>query len=208
MRNTFNLAWKLFVIALVAGLVLGFANEVTKKPIAEQTKKSANEARSAAFPGSAAFEAIETNDGDNFYDAFNVFDRDGNYLGIVASSKAHGYGGDIEVVVGMDTECNVVGIVIGANGDFSETAGLGAKVKEKSFAEKFLGIKYDGTSVQYNAGGSGYIMKAGSIKVEKMEAGGSGPDAVSGATYSSNAVIEAFNNAADGIYELLTVGSN
>ncbi len=203
MRNTINLAWKLLVIALIAGLVLGFANEVTKGPIAEQAKKSADEARAAAFPGSATFEPIETKTTEKFYDVFRVLDKDGNVLGVVASSKARGYGGDIEVVVGMDMEYTVVGIVIGANGDFSETAGLGAKVKEKSFGEKFLGIKYDGTSVQYNAGGGGYIMKAGSIKVEKVEAGGNGPDAVSGATYSSNAVIEAFNNAVNGIYELL-----
>lgn len=205
MRNALKLAWRLLVIALAAGLVLGLVNEVTKGPIAEQDQKAANEARFAAFPGAAAFEALRK-DTENAHDFYLALNEKGEQIGYVASSREYGYRSEIEVVVGMELNGKIVGVVIGGNGDFSETAGLGAKVKEAWFAKQFVGIVYDGTAVDYNAGGGGYIIPAGSISVREIESDGSNPDAVSGATYSSGAVLTAFNNAASALYELIQRG--
>lgn len=205
MRNTMNLAWRLLIIALAAGLVLGLVNEITKGPITEQNQKSANESRFAAFPGAKAFEALRK-DTENAHDFYLALNEKGEQIGYVASSREYGYRSEIEVVVGMDLKGNIVGVVIGENGDFSETAGLGAKVKEARFAKQFIGIKYDGTAVDYNAGGGGYIIPAGSITALEIESDGSNPDAISGATYSSGAVLTAFNNAASALYELIPKG--
>lgn len=203
MRNTFSLVWKLLLICLVAGLVLGLVNEVTKAPIEEQEKVAADNARAAAFPGAAKFEPLK-HDSENVHNFYSALDENGNILGCVASSREYGYGGDIEVVVGMDTKGGVVGTVIGGNGDFSETAGLGAKVKDEAFAKQFIGMNYSGEEVKYSEGGGGYIIPAGSIIVQKAQSdGGSEPDAISGATYSSTAVIKAFNNTCAELYRLI-----
>ena len=203
MRNTLGLVWKLLLICLVAGLVLGLVNEVTKGPIEEQEKVAADNARAAAFPGAVKFEPVK-HDTENVHNFYSALDDKGNVLGYVASSREYGYGGDIEVVVGMDTKGKVVGTVIGGNGDFSETAGLGAKVKDEVFAKQFIGMDYSGSEVKYSEGGGGYVIPAGSIAVHKAESeGGSEPDAVSGATYSSKAVITAFNNTCSELYKLI-----
>ncbi|MBR6006539.1 MAG: FMN-binding protein, partial [Clostridia bacterium] len=87
-----------------------------------------------------------------------------------------------------------------------ETAGLGAKTKDPAFAQQFIGLTYQGEEIQYNAGGSGYLIPAGSLKVERIESTGTDPDAVSGATYSSTAVIHAVNNIVKELGSLLSGG--
>lgn len=208
MRNTLALVWKLLLICLVAGLVLGLVNEVTKGPIAAQEAEAADKARAAAFPGAKSFEQLKHTllDGREFV-YYNALGENNELLGVVGSSRAKGYGGDIEVVVGMDMKGKIVGTVIGGNGDFSETAGLGAKVKDASFAEQFIGMMYDNTDAEYSKGGGGFIIPAGSIFVRNADSGDEGGiDAVSGATYSSEAVMEAFNGTCKELYRLITNG--
>ena len=203
MRNTLTLVWKLLLICLVAGLVLGLVNEVTKGPIAEQEKAAADSARAAAFPGAAKFEPLR-HDTEKVHNFYSALDEKGNVIGYVASSREHGYGGDIEVVVGMDLKSKVGGTVIGGNGDFSETAGLGAKVKDEAFAKQFIGTLFRGSEVKYSEGGGGFIIPAGSILVKTAEADGEGGiDAISGATFSSKAVIAAFNNTCAELFDLI-----
>ncbi|MBR4434702.1 MAG: FMN-binding protein [Clostridia bacterium] len=203
MRNALSLVWKLLLICLVAGLVLGLINEVTKKPIEEQESVAADAARFGAFPGAKSFEQLKDADGQarEYYKALGA---NGELLGYVGAARAKGYGGDVEVVVGMDSLGKIVGAVIGGNTDFSETAGLGAKVKDASFAEQFIGLEYDGSDVKYSEGGGGFRIPSGSVKVESVASEGTDPDAVSGATYSSNAVIAAFNEACSELYKLIT----
>lgn len=213
MRNTLNLVWKLLLICLIAGLVLGLVNEITKSRIEELEVKAADESRLAAFPGAASFEplkkeAVNPDTGRKIENFYIALDENGKQLGYVASSREHGYGGDIEVVVGMDMTGKIVGTVIGQNGDFEETAGLGAKTKDPAFAEQFVGLVYTGERINYNAGGGGYRIPAGSIKVERISSEGTDPDAVSGATYSSTAVINAFNGVAGELYKLVKGGEN
>lgn len=203
MRNTLGLVCKLLLICLVAGLVLGLVNEVTKGPIEEQEKAAADNARAAAFPGAVKFEPLK-HDTEKVHNFYSSLDEKGNAIGYVASSREYGYGGDIEVVVGMNLKGEVVGTVIGGNGDFSETAGLGAKVKDEAFAKQFIGLQYGGDEVKYSEGGGGYVIPAGSIIVQKAGSGSEGGiDAISGATYSSKAVIEAFNNTCTELYKLI-----
>lgn len=203
MRNTIGLVWKLLLICLVAGLVLGLVNEVTKGPIEEQEKVAADNARASAFPGAVKFEPLR-HDTEKVHNFYSALDDNGNILGYVASSREYGYGGDIEVVVGMDTKGKVVGTVIGGNGDFSETAGLGAKVKDEAFAKKFIGMEYDGGEVKYSEGGGGFMIPAGSILVKTAKADGEGGiDAISGATFSSKAVMAAFNNTCAELFKLI-----
>ncbi len=207
MRNTFNLVWRLLLICLIAGLVLGLVNDITKGPIAAQNKLAADEAHKKAFPEAAEFKAMPENAADDAIEYYEVYNEAGELIGYLTSKRAHGYGGDIEVMVGMDLEGKFTGVVIGANGDFSETAGLGAKVKDNpEFEAKFAAIEYKGEEIEYKEGGGGYTIPAGSLSVEKYESesdSDEGVDAISGATRSSNAVMKAFNEAAAQLYALV-----
>ena len=207
LRNTLTLVWKLLLICLIAGLVLGLVNEVTKAPIKAQEDAAADVAHRKAFPEGTTFKAVPENAEGDAVDYYEVYNEAGELIGYLTSAKAKGYGGDIEVMVGMDLEGKFTGVVIGANGDFSETAGLGAKVKDNpEFEAKFAAIEYKGEEIEYKEGGGGYTIPAGSLSVEKYESesdSGEGVDAISGATRSSNAVMKAFNEAAAQLYALV-----
>ncbi len=206
MRNTLNLVWKLLLICLVAGLVLGLVNQVTKDRIDKLNEDAKQASIREAFPDAAELvdlrkETVNAETGLKVENFFRAVDKDGNTIGYVASSKAHGYGSDIEVVVGMDMTGKVVGCVVGKNGDFGETAGLGAKVQDPAFAAQFKDYAYDGKTFEYTPAGGDYLIKAGSLIVEKTEGAAGGIQAVSGATYSSTAVKNAFNAVCAELYK-------
>lgn len=209
MRSILNLTWKLLVIALAAGIVLGIANEITKEPIAQQSAEAAEDSRRIAMPEATSFNAIRHADvNGSARDFYNALDENGEIIGYIAVASAYGYGGPIDVMVGMNMDGKVTGVSIGANSDFSETAGLGAKVKEQAFQEQFIGVEYDGSPLEFNSSGGGFRIPSGTIWVvreEGQEEGGL--DAVSGATFSSAAVLEAYNAACEALYELTGGGA-
>lgn len=175
MKSALNLGVRLLVIAAVAGLALGFTNEVTKDAIAENSAKKAAEARQAVFPEAATFEAATAADGID--DAYAALDASGAVIGYTAQTTVNGYGGPIEVIVGMDNEGVITGISVGG-ADFSETAGLGARTKEPAFTEQFR-------------------------ELTPPVAHGSDVDAVTAATISSRAVTDAVNTACEFLASLI-----
>ena len=64
---------------------------------------------------------------------------DGAVVGHTAQVTVKGYGGDVEIVVGVDADGVITGLNVGG-ANFSETAGLGAKAKEPAFTEQFKGL--------------------------------------------------------------------
>ena len=80
-----------------------------------------------------------------------------------------GYGGDIEVSVGLKADGTIADLNVGGEG-FAETPGLGGKATEKPFTSQFIG-------------------KSGELKY------GEGIDAIAGATITSDAVMDAVNQA-------------
>jgi len=115
-------ALSLFVICLVtAGAVAG-VNEITKN-----TQDDAYAAQREIFPG-ATFE-----DSGAYLTAW----KDGMLLGYCVDAGAQGYGGLIEVTVGLDTQGGIVKVqVVNCGG---ETPGLGTKVNGEGFLAQFLG---------------------------------------------------------------------
>lgn len=93
----------------------------------------------------------------------------------VRSAAKKGFGGDVYVEVGLDAEGKVADIVIG-NDKFAETPGLGAKAQEPEFYEQFIG-------------------KTGPFTL------GENIDALTGATITSQAVVDAVNEALAGTAE-------
>ncbi len=163
----------LFAIAMVATLLLSLVNGFTADRIAAQTAAAEAEARQTVFPKA-----------ENFVDKstyFEATDAEGNVIGYVFNNASKGYGGDVAVTVGIDTEGTITGIVPGDLGN--ETPGLGQNASKESFTSQFAGINGKVTVVK-NAPAEGEIQ------------------ALTSATITSNAVAGAVNASVDQFNEI------
>ena len=101
---------------------------------------------------------------DEFYE---IYDNSGQLIGYVFLAKGNGYGGEIDILIGIDPDYNIKKISILAN---TETPGLGTQIGEGFFTDQFTGL---------GAADIGLTSEGGSV------------DAITGATVSSKAVTDA-----------------
>ena len=128
----------LLLICVVVGGVLGAVNDLTAGPIAQQAVEAANAARRKCFADADSFEKMELAE-DSGVDACYMAMKDGQLAGYVAQVTVTGFGGPVEIHVGMNLEQSITGINVGGS-NFSETPGLGDKAREPEFAEQFVGL--------------------------------------------------------------------
>ena len=177
----------LFAITLIAGLMLGVVNDITKEPIAQQEQKAKNEACQNVFAAADSFEAQELADsaqieqvltdagisGADIDELMAAKDASGALLGYVITVTDHeGYGGDIQFSMGITNEGTLNGISLLS---ISETAGLGMRAGEvlvPQFSDK-------------NVSRFTYT-KTGATADSEI-------DAISGATITTNAVVNGVN---------------
>ena len=192
-------ALKLVIITVVAGLVLGAVYGITKGPIADQEAKAQMEAYKTVFPKASDFKEvdgfseeaaskiiaanenpIEGHDSDVISSAVEAVDASGEALGYIFNiTTSKGYGGDIQLTVGIQSDGTVSGYSVLS---ISETAGLGMKATEPSFYNQYVNKQADKFVVSKDGGDGEQI------------------DALSGATITSRAVTGAVN-AALGYYQ-------
>ena len=126
--NIFILAGKLFVICLVIALGLSALNYITAPVIADFTEQAKQEAMASVLPG-CEMEKIN--------DQVYVGKKDGQIAGYAVNVVTQeGYGGASEMMIGFDQDRKSTGLEYIS---MSETPGLGARAKEKSFIAQFLG---------------------------------------------------------------------
>lgn len=187
--------WKeagiLFAITLIAGILLGFVYELTKEPIRIQQEKAVQEACAAVFPGeqnlefreielavgngAAGLESLELPQGVEIGSVYEAVNQSGQFLGyVVESTSTQGYGGNIVLYVGVTADGTVGGVSIL---DISETAGLGME------APKVLAPQFAGKRVEQFS-----YTKTGSRTDSEV-------DAISAATVTTKAVVNAVNGA-------------
>ena len=187
----------LFAIALVLSAILGFTNELTKDRIAEQKVLQKERAYAEVFPelnggsikntdeltaiveNSFAILSLssDTNitEGSTINDILEVTDTAGNTIGYVVNvTNSKGYGGAIEMAVGMDTDLNITGLSIISN---SETAGLGANCTKDTWRAQFNGKTIP---ITYS--------KTGAVGANEI-------DAISSSTFTTKAVVWGVNSA-------------
>lgn len=163
----------LFVICAVVTALLAATNSVTAPKIEQLKIESANKIKAAVLSSAKSFseEKTVTLDGKT-YAYYEGLDGD-KIVGYVFTTSAKGYGGDIETMVGVNTDGTVSGI------DFlsiSETVGLGMNADTDEFKSQFTG-------------------KIGEIGVNKTAPEENEIQALTGATITSKAVTEAVNIA-------------
>ena len=170
-------AWSiLLIICIAVGGALGFVNSLTAGPIAQQAIEKANIARQSCFAEADTFEEVPLNP-DSGMDSCYAALKDGQLVGYVAQATVTGFGGPIEIHVGMDLDMTITGISVGGSG-FAETPGLGAKSKDPDFTNQFTGL---------------------TIPTQL----GNGVDAITGATITSGAVSSGVNKAGYFIRDLI-----
>lgn len=179
----------LTLITMIAGLGLGVVYEVTKAPIAQAQETAKKEAWQAVFP-EADIDAFEEAEVDEKAAAKAVKDMGVNAVidevctvgdegYVITATDKDGFGGNIQITVGITADGTVNGISILS---ISETAGLGMKATEPAFYEQYQGKQTEKFVVSKDGGDGEPI------------------DALSGATITSRAVTGAVN-AALGYYQ-------
>ena len=175
----------LLVITVIAGLLLGLVYQITKDPIARQKELAKQEACREVFADAAVFSQIDVAayEGQGWLDAgfaketidevMEAGSETGEILGyVVTVTTKEGYGGDIRFTMGIREDGTLNGISLL---EISETAGLGMRADEV-LKPQFTDKKAE--RFEYT--------KSGSVSDYQI-------DAISGATITSNAVVNGVN---------------
>ncbi|MCL2487197.1 MAG: RnfABCDGE type electron transport complex subunit G [Oscillospiraceae bacterium] len=159
----------LTAIALGVALLLSLTNAITADSIEENKRIKADKLRAEVLP--AAVFIVQTSPDGIEYAAGT--DGQGNPAGYVFTISVPGYGGPIEVMVGIGTRGLVTGVTVL---EMTETPGLGMKAGDRAFLDGFTGA-------------------SGSLSAVKHKPGEREIEAITGATVTSNAVTDAVNQA-------------
>ena len=178
----------MLTVACGSAAILGFVYEITKAPIQE-----ANDAKELATISSVIWEEFDNNpfkertqiSSKNKKEQLTFYParKEGKIKAFaIKTSSDKAFGGSIELIVGFFLDGTISGYkVINSK----ETPGLGSKVSEAKFSEQFIGIKPK-------------------KKTFKVKQDGGEIDAVTAATISSRAVIDAIQKAYDAYHKFST----
>ena len=169
----------LTVITLVAGILLGLVYDITKEPIALAKEKAKNEPYQAVMKDADTFEQTEVDGLVELPCAINeaVIAKAGEEVVgyVVTVTTSEGYGGVIQVSIGIAVDGTVKGIEMLS---ISETAGLGMNANTPEFKAQYADVLTE----------EFVVTKTGATAENEI-------DAISGATITSNAVTNAVNSA-------------
>jgi electron transport complex protein RnfG len=175
-----NMVVVLFVTTLVAGLTLGYVNDLTLEPKARaRLAKKANALKTVlpAFDNDPVPAVIRVKSGSSrdSIEIYPAFRGNGFAGAAVTGASEKGYSGLVKLMVGFQPDGTINNIEVLEQ---KETPGLGTKMKGEKFLRQFRGK--DPSSFN--------------LKVEKD---GGGVDALAGATISTRAFSEATQQAYD-----------
>ncbi len=179
LKRILHLGSILFLISFFVSLLLAGGNALTKDKIAENAALAASVARAEVMTDAQDFSEITP----EIYEAT----KDGETVGYCVSSTVNGFGGEIDLMVGIKTDGTIGGVRVLAA---TETAGLGSNASGE-WNRQFDG-KHEGVSVVKKTPGENEI------------------SAITGATVTSKAVTLGVNNAYTMLHEegLLEGGVN
>ena len=191
-ESLFRLTSSLVIVSCLSALLLSYVYTITKAPI----ERSKNQAELKAI------ESVIGNDFDNnpYEDRREITTADGQAKLTFFPGKKQGkikrfaiktysdeaFGGRLEIIVGFTINGRIINYEVLSS---KETPGLGTKVAESEFKDQFQGLSPKSESFKTNKDG-------GEI------------DAVTAATISSRAVIDAINRAYNAYDKLSTGGKN
>ncbi|MBR7184822.1 MAG: FMN-binding protein [Clostridia bacterium] len=158
----------LFVICVAVALVVSFVYTMTADTIAAAALEARNAAIARIFGEDADISELAP-----LEETDAVFAVDGGQRGYGVSLASVGFGGDINMIVGVDAEGKVCGVEIVTH---SETPGFGSKGEDPAYLAQYVG---HGAALEL----------------------GKEIDAISGATVSSRAILAGVNAATAALVE-------
>jgi electron transport complex protein RnfG len=180
----------LFCITLAAGLSLSFVNGITQNSIVRAQEDARQAAFKAVYEEADSFKKLDGYD--SLIEQFNAslsekdypgvsiegiqkaVNSDGKCIGVIVTAiTSKGYGGDIELVMGVSKDGTLNGISVLS---MNESPGLGAKCTTPEFQDQFKGIKAE--IVKYT--------KKGASADNEI-------DVISGATITTKAITSTVN---------------
>jgi len=162
LKGVFPIIFITVVVFVSIGLVT-WTDSITTDKIEEQKEQQIMSRLKEMFPSMSEY---------TFEDDIYTIYSNGAGVGYAFLAVGKGYGGDIDILIGLEDETTIKGITIISQ---SETPGLGSRIAESSFASKFAGL---------NIGDVALKQDGGQI------------DAITGATISSGAVVDAVRTTA------------
>lgn len=130
----------LCVICLVSSFILAYMNNVTKPIIEKQEQIASDNSRKEILPEADKFEKLEISNAEKtaveeakVVEVFKAT-KDGNKVGYTFKALPKGYGGEVEVFVGISNDGNITGVKVGRH---NETPGLGAKASAE-FKDQYM----------------------------------------------------------------------
>ena len=176
-----NMTLVLTLVAVVMGGILAFVNHLTEGPIQEQKDKALADGIKAVMVCNdlvvaEPVEVKQTVDGkEHTFIIYNVKDAQGKDLGAAVQSTTMGFGGDLKVLVGFDSEGSILGYTLL---EHAETPGLGAKADQ-----------------WFQRGQKGDIIGKSPAEPLTVSKDGGQVDAITASTITSRAFLKAVNNA-------------
>ncbi len=158
LKNAFPIIMLTIVVAVCVSL-LTYVDSCTRDRIRAQEDEAFKVMLTEMFPEMSRYEELK----DDIYTVYS----DGSQLGYAFLAIGKGYGGDINILVGLSDATTVKGIKIISQ---TETPGLGTRVTEPFFTDQFAGIAIEDIALSQDGG-----------KI----------DAITSSTISSSAVVDA-----------------
>lgn len=179
MNSMFKIGGTLLAFCAVSALLLAGTDQITAPIIEQRNEKANNEARIQVLPEAKEFKEVESSSYKSSGAATisEVFEgsNGSDQVGYTIKSKPSGYGGEIEITIGISKDGKITGVNIGNN---TETPGLGAKSADPAFNGQYKGKEAKELEV----------IKSGSPGENEVKA-------ISGATITSKAVTSGVNDA-------------
>lgn len=148
----------LAVIVIVSVVLLMAVNSMTSPIIKNTQLEEIKNTLRSIFPEMSKYE---------LEDEVYIIYEDGEKAGYAFMASGSGYGGNIDILVGLDSGFGIKGISILSQ---TETPGLGSMITESLFTDQFKGLSVSDIALKSEGG-----------KI----------DAITGATISSRAVVNA-----------------
>ncbi|UCC90512.1 MAG: RnfABCDGE type electron transport complex subunit G [Dehalococcoidia bacterium] len=165
-KNALKKAFPVILLTIVVAIsvnLLSFADRLTRPQIEAQQQLKIQNLLTGMFPDMSRYDFKN--------DIYTIY-SDGAKIGYAFIAVGKGYGGDIDILVGLEDDTTIKGISIVSH---SETPGLGSRITESFFTNQFAGLSIDEVALKRDGGEV---------------------DAITGSTISSRAVINAVRETA------------
>lgn len=126
------------IITSVSGMILGFTNSMTEGIILERSLEEIASSLETLITDADEFEMLDDEEiisRERIKEVYAGYEN-GSIVGFAVKSFGQGYGGEVEVMVGIIGDGTISGVRVMSQ---SETPGLGDKITEESFLENYQG---------------------------------------------------------------------